>query len=176
MRPEPLTLAQVLVVPLASLLFSGVVATVVTHTLNRRAQRRDLLRAKLEEAYIACTEYCNRLGVYYLPYVPLFQGKIDLNRVNKMAIKRGKAERTSHFQRLEMLVRIYVPGAQPPFSDLLKLRADLGAIRSEHRQRYLGGESVTLDLIPRFNRKMGELEAIEDRIKEAITEEARKLY
>lgn len=40
-----------LVIPLLTILASGVVASVVTFRLNAGLQRRDLLRTKLEEAY-----------------------------------------------------------------------------------------------------------------------------
>jgi hypothetical protein len=63
MTKSDIALWREFIIPLLTIVASGLVASIVTFKLNARLQRRDLLRVKLEKAYEASHEYCTGLGV-----------------------------------------------------------------------------------------------------------------
>jgi hypothetical protein len=52
---------SILLLPLLTILMSGVIASIVTFKLNARLQRRDFMRGKIEELYTHLHLYCNLL-------------------------------------------------------------------------------------------------------------------
>jgi hypothetical protein len=175
MTPEARTFAKDVLLPLLTLLFSGIVATVVSYWLNKQSQRRELLRTKLEEAYIACDEYCNSLGGHYLGCFALFKGEIDINQFNENTIAQAVGADKTAFRRLEMTVHIYVPDALPHLRTLVQLRDNLAKLRTAHRGRFLNGERATPDLIPQLQKEISSIDTIEVAIKDAITRATRRL-
>jgi len=166
---------RTLVVPLLTIATSGLVAGVVTFRLNARLQHRELLRAKLEEAYAATHDYCASLGIYYLKYFAVFRGQIDINTANDLTVAVGASTDQTAYRRVEMLLRLYVPSAEPSFERLVDLRTRLNSIIGYHRQRYLSGEELTIDLIPALNDGIKEIDTYEAAIKDSIVAIARRL-
>lgn len=175
MNSNTFAVAKDVVVPLFTLFFSGLVATIVSYWLNKQSQRREILRIKLEDAYVACDSFCNALGSYHLACFPLFKGEIDLNQFNDQAVVRAEGKDSSAFRRLEMIVHIYAKDALSPFEELMAIREELGELRGEHRRRFLRGEQVMLDLIPRLQVAIAKIDEAERAIKAAITKSARRL-
>jgi hypothetical protein len=175
MDEKEIALAKEVIVPLLTLLLSGVVATLVTYWLAKLAQRRELLRTKLEEAYMACDTFCRSLGMHYLSYFPLYKGEVSLAEHNDFSLDRGTPDDVSAFRRLEMVVHIYATSALPAYNELLSVRDELAKLRVEHRSRYLGGETSTPDLVPRLNDALARIDVAERSIKKAITKAARRL-
>jgi len=166
---------RTLVIPLLTIGASGVVAGIVTFRLNSQLQRRELLRTKLEEAYGATHDYCDSLGNYFLKYFAVFKGEIDIDGANDLTIKAAASADQTAYRRLEMLLRLYVPVAEPSFHQLVTLRGNLNSLVGAHRQRYLRGEGSTTDLIPALNVGIAEIDVHETAIKDRIVEMARQL-
>ena len=163
------------VIPLLTIIASGLVASIVTFKLNARLQRRDLLRGKLEEAYAASHEFCNALGCHFLIYLRVFKGDIDINEANELTIKNTDASDTTWYRRLDMLVRIYLPTAQPLFAELLEVRERMNGLVGSYRQRYLTGKISAPDLLRPLSKELEMLTELEERLKDAIAAEAKRL-
>ena len=175
MKVADIALWREFVIPLLTIVASGLVASIVTFKLNARLQRRDLLRIKLEDAYAASHEFCNGLGIHFLKYLRVFTGEIDINQANELTTKNMATSDTTWYRRLEMLVRIYVPTAEAGFAEVLEVRDRMNALVESYRQRYLRGETSAPDLVRSLGQDLRSLDQLEERLKNAISAEARKL-
>ena len=162
---------RVVFLPLLTVLMSGCVASVVTFRLNAKHQRREVRRAKLEDAYAATHEFCNALGGHFLKYYGVFKGEISIDQANDMTIANDTRYDKTAYLRLELLVAMYVPRATQAFHDLLACREEMNALVREHRRRYLIGEVDCMDLVPRLNEPMTKLDEIDRRLKDYIVAE-----
>lgn len=160
---------------IGSILASGVVASVVTVTLNAREQRRERLRAKLEEAYATAHDYCTLLTTHYVKYAEVFKGKISINDANDMTIATAVDTDRTLYRRLEMLVEIYVPKARSALKHAIAVRDELAGIYQDYRGRYPHGDPIALDLLPRLQAAFDHLDVVEREFKDAIVDAARRL-
>jgi hypothetical protein len=158
-----------------SVLASGVVASVVTVALNAREQRRETLRARLEETYAAAHDYCTLVTTHYVKYAEVFKGRISINDANDMTIAAAAKTDGTVYRRLEMLVEIYVPKARSALRQAISVREELAGIYQDYRARYPHGDPIALDLLPRLQAAFNRLEEVEREFKEAIVHAARRL-
>jgi hypothetical protein len=93
---------------LTAFIGSGVGSAVVTHWLTIKRAREKLLRAKLEELFLAVSGYGIQAFSMTAPYLQAMRGKITYDQASDMAIK--DFDRSSrHFEKAQMLVNLYFP-------------------------------------------------------------------
>src|SRR5690242_707592 len=136
MNPETLTVVQVIVTRLLLPLGLGsIVGIGFKHWLDRRSQRQDLLRAKLEEAHEACHSICYEIRKVYIPYLDLFRGDATLDEVAEAIEEADKKRDTTEFRRLDALIHIYAPDAEGALRNLPKVINQARDIELEFRRR-----------------------------------------
>jgi hypothetical protein len=166
MTKSDIALWREFVIPLLTIVASGLVASIVTFKLNARLQRRDLLRVKLEEAYEASHEYCTGLGCHFMMYLRVFTGELDINEANALTTKNTGTEDAKWYRRLALLVDLYVPAAQSAFSAVLEARDRMSTLVGSYRQRYLAGDTQAPDLRLSLGKELENLEELEESIED----------
>jgi hypothetical protein len=85
---------------------SGVASAIVTHSLTIKRAREELLRAKLEELYLAVSGYGLQAGNLTIPYLDAMRGKISYDKATDLVLEN--ADRSArHFEKAHMLVNLY---------------------------------------------------------------------
>jgi hypothetical protein len=156
-------------VPILTILMSGVIASVVTFKLNARLQRRDFMRGRLEELYSSVHKYCNGLRGYFLVYLSMLAERIGINQANDLHIKQIEDSDSANFKNVEMLIGIYFPHLQPEFDALLASRDKLNSIVRQYR-----GGSDGPELLPSFRSEFSNLDRMEEALKKSLMNEARR--
>lgn len=77
-------LLPILLPTITAFVGSGFGSAVVTHWLTIKRAREELLRAKLEELYLAMNGYCTQVAVSTLPYISAMHGKITYDKANDL--------------------------------------------------------------------------------------------
>jgi hypothetical protein len=153
---------------------SGVIASIVTFKLNARLQRRDFMRAKIEELYTHLHLYCNLLRGEFFPYISVFLEKIDINQANELRIKNLTGKDGEDFRKVEMLVGVYFARLDGQFQMLLDCRRQLNNIVFQYRNRLDAGETDGRDLQPYLQAELSKLSRTEESFKKALLAEARR--
>lgn len=130
-------------------------------------------RARFEEAYAAAHQYCSHLTTFFLYYVPLLKGQVDLNQVNDRLIKEGVSMDKTVYPRLEMLLGVDFPGVLPAFGRLIEHRDKMNAIIGEYRREYDGDLQEEPQLARQFVRLIAGLDSVERDLKDALVREFR---
>jgi len=80
-------------IPFLTILFSGLLATIVTHYLTTSHQEKQFNRQKLEELYFAMDGFCTFFGTFNAYWPGVVEGKIDYNAALDKARSDRKNER-----------------------------------------------------------------------------------
>jgi hypothetical protein len=165
---------SMLVIPILTILMSGVIASVVTFKLNARLQRRDFMRGKLEELYTSLHGYCNGLRGYFLIYISVFREKLDMNQANDLTIEHTGSTDSDHFKNVQMLIGLYFPHLQEEFDALIQSRDTLNSIIRRYRHAYDVGDTDGRSLLPSYQTELSNLNRMEERLKKSLMAEARR--
>lgn len=85
-----------MIIPLLTVLASGITAAFVTHILNSRKEERLLVRQKLEDLHLAVHRYIIAISLNFMPFLQAMEGVIDYNQANNR-LKRDRQRRiTNH--------------------------------------------------------------------------------
>jgi hypothetical protein len=145
--------AQILI-PLLTILFSGLLATIVTHYLTTSHQEKQFKRQKLEELYFAMDGFCTLFVTFNAYWPGVMEGKIDYNTALDKAGSDAKNER--FHQTAEMLVNIYFPALLPNFDAIMARRDSVNEIFSAFRKQYKasGPDAPNRKFVAPFNQAM----------------------
>ena len=169
-----MTTIQVLL-SLATIISSGVVAAVVTYKLNARREERQFRRQKLEEFYMAMSGYCRMLITDFFTYENVMRQKLSYNDALDATVKRGTDEKRSCDTTL-MLLTIYFHHFQPIFTKLIDCRSTLNSIVSEFTESYRSGDPDGARWLKPFTENLRKIEDIENQLRQAIQKEAERLH
>jgi len=73
-----------------TLVTSGLGTAVVSYWLTERKAKRDLRRAKLEELFLAVTNWTKLMFIRWLTLLSVMTGKLDYNQALDQMIEGGK--------------------------------------------------------------------------------------
>jgi hypothetical protein len=152
-----------ILIPLLTILLSGLVATVVTHYLATSHQEKQFRRQKLEQLYFSMDGFCTWFVAFNAYWPGVMDGKIDyhtaLNRQIEMGKDKNKNERPH--QTAEMLVNIYFPALLPNFDAIVARRDSVNESFSAFRKQYKtsGPDASNRKFIAPFNQAMRDFDA-----------------
>ena len=87
---------------------SGIATAITTHWLTIKRAREELLRAKLEELFLAVSGYGLQVSAMTLPYLSAMRGKISINDAMDLSSKNAD-QSVRHHEKAKMLVNLYFP-------------------------------------------------------------------
>lgn len=124
-----------------------------------------LKREKLDNLYILLTNWRNMFFSYTMNISLIMEGKINYNEHLDRVIK-GDFNDNIDFQRLEMIVNIYIPELLPNFNNVLELREKIMNVRDQHKKDYSSGKvngekyiSPLMDAYSNFDSEIEKLRA-----------------
>jgi hypothetical protein len=167
-------MALQIILGLATIAMSGVVAGVVTFKLNARREERHFRRQRLEHLFGAFSGFCTQLEVDWLPYISVMKGKIDYNQALDMTIASGKNQERN-LEDAEMLVAIYWPELQSDVDALKNVRDQADSVLREHKARYLAGCTEDKQSLDAIGEVVGRLRELRSRFAQTVRGEAAKL-
>ena len=128
-----------LLIPLLTVLASGISAAVVTHILNSRKEERVFIRQKLEELHLALHRYSTGMSSAFLPFLAAMTGEIDYNQANDVWIDNAKGTDKDAFPTVERLIGIYFPDLEPELKAIIASRGKLNELHHAYKQDYKKG-------------------------------------
>jgi len=168
--------AQILI-PILTILFSGLLATIVTHYLATSHQEKQFKRQKLEELYFAMDGFCTLFGTVNAYWPGVMEGEIDYNfALDKSGSDMKKNER--FHQTAEMLVNIYFPALLPNFDAIMARRDSVNEILSVFRKQYKtsGPDLSNRKFIAPFNQAMLDFDAEHTRFNRELFKIAKAIH
>lgn len=115
------------VIPLLTILMSGVFSAIVTYSLNARRENLDMMRNKGEVLFEYICMYENQLYSHYRPLLDVVQGKsieqdviIDPKPVDRKIVKH----------RIDMLLGMYFPKIKADFEVLIQAGNSLAKLEA----------------------------------------------
>jgi hypothetical protein len=114
---------------------SGVGSAVVTHWLTIKRAREELLRAKLEELFLAVSGYCTQATTSSFPYLSAMQGKITYDRANDLILKNADLS-ARHHEKAQMLVNLYFPEHRELLDSLVAALYKAQDVKNAFKQNY----------------------------------------
>ena len=141
MTPDTQTLIVSLIIPLATILMSGVVAGLVTFKLNATRQDKQFLRQKLEDFFIAIHEYCRNKHDIWQSVADTFEKGLDPSPMPKTIedLANILTDRMP-YGRAQMLSGIYFPTLNPLVNEMEELisrtNSTLQGLRNEFHAQY----------------------------------------
>ncbi len=159
---------------LIAILSSGSLAAWVTYALNRRWQDVIFMARKAEDLFISADQWLDLLIWRALNYDRVFKNEVDFNQVNDMMIEPLKnAERSG--KKTRMLVAIYFPELQQPFSKVERCRDELNSVISEYKQAFQSGHTDGSRRLGTFQARTTELVKSGEEFTQEIANAAQKL-
>jgi hypothetical protein len=149
-------LVQILI-PLLTILLSGLVATVVTHYLATSHQEKQFRRQKLEELYFSMDGFCTWFVAFNAYWPGVMQSKIDYNTALEAQIEAGREKKNErHHQTAEMLANIYFPALLPSFHAIMARRDAVNEILTAFGKQYkkIGPDPSHQKFTTAFNQAM----------------------
>ena len=101
--------------------------------LNKAEKKLYYLQERQEELFIKSKLFLNGLVSYYFPYYHVMKGEMEPNTALEIGIKNKNAD---DYNRVDMLIKMYFPEVNNPFSEILKIRDLLNRIISEVKKDY----------------------------------------
>lgn len=165
-----------IIIPLLTILFSGLLATIVTHYLTTSHQEKRFKRQKLEELYFAMDGFCTLFVTFNAYWPGVMEGKIDYNTALDKAGSDTKNER--FHQTAEMLVNIYFPALLPNFDAIMARRDSVNEIFSAFRKQYKtsGPDPSNRKFIAPFNQAMLDFDAEHTRFNRELFKIAKAIH
>lgn len=123
-----LDLVARVIVPLLTILFSGLLSAFITHRLSATRADREFRLKRLEEMFLSLDRFLtNYFATTSLPLIPIMAGKMSYDTVKGAVEKFRDPKAGEELKKVEMLVRIYFPELRHVYDALIKLRDKIGA-------------------------------------------------
>ena len=147
---------SVLAPAVAAFLGSSVATAVVSHYLTSRRSREDLLRAKLEELFLATSEFCLQFSASSLPYLSAMHGEITYDQANDLSA--GSLDPSQrHFEKSQMLINLYHPEVLDLFDSLIAAKEKANDVNAEFKRGYAQVQRST-ECVKRFENALHEFD------------------
>jgi len=163
-----------IVIPLITLLGSGVVSAFVAQKLINSRSEKDFKRKKLEELFLAMDKFCIALSLANLAWPRVAKGELTYDQALDSIINLDKQEFSGVFQTAQMITILYFPEMRPDFQKILDIRTRLTALQIDFKSAY-----KQIGPIPEFAKKFSaELLAVElasEQFKKGLANVARKI-
>jgi len=136
---------SVIVTGLVTLVGSGFGTAIVNYWLTERKARRELRRAKLEELFLAVTNWTKLMWIRWLTLHSVMIGKLDYNQALDQMIEGGKEggreAGKEGFDKVEMIISLYFPELKKSYLALDESRERANKICEVHKRAYKRGEN-----------------------------------
>jgi hypothetical protein len=152
---------------LFTVLTSGVVSAIVTFKLGDKKSARDFRRSKLEDCFKAFDRFTTLIGINGLTFLMTMNDEIEWDQALDMSLDGKNETDTDHLPQLEMLVSIYFPELQSRFEGLLKVRDQLGSLRTLAKEAYLSGNGRR-EVALGYQKALKELDQVEKDFKREL--------
>jgi hypothetical protein len=165
-------------ITLLTILFSGLVATIVTHYLATSHQEKQFRRQKLEELYFAMDGFRTWFVTFNAYWPAVMDGKIDYNTALDKQIEARTDKDERFHQTAEMLVNIYFPALLPNFDAIMARRDSVIEIFSAFRKQYKtsGPDASNRKFIAPFNQAMRDFDAEHSRFNHELFKIAKAIH
>jgi hypothetical protein len=120
---------------LASILSSGVVASIISASLTDAKEKRILRRQKVEEIYLGAAAWLTTAEIHFLRYLRVCEGSLSYNQVLDMEIAHG-ASAGDHHLRMRMNIEMYEHRLIPALRVVEKELELMNRLRSAIRNCY----------------------------------------
>ena len=160
-----------MLIPILTVLMSGVISGIVTFVLNARRSERDFRREKLETLFTVADKYCKVLATTFLDYYRIFKGELNLKEVLELHIKRSEGKESNH-EKVEMLISIYFPNIYSAYQDLMAARKTVVEITLDYQRSYESGNTDGNKYLEVFDEAMKRLFETSDTLKKLILVQA----
>jgi hypothetical protein len=160
-----------LVVPILTILFSGLVSAVVTHRLATSHQERQFRREKLEQLYTAMDSFCTTLVGANMVWPPVMREEMEYNEALDLQIKNLSDKDKGQLHRsIEMLVNIYFPSLLVSLENVFKVREEVNAIQHLFKKDYKrdGPVAANRKYVAPFLAALSEFDSARERFNKAL--------
>ena len=120
---------------LASILSSGVVASIISASLTDAKEKRLLRRQKIEEIYLGAAAWLSSAEIVFLRYLRVCEGSLTYNQVLDMEIANG-APASDHHLRMRMNIEMYEHGLVAALRTVENELGQMNRLRSAVRGCY----------------------------------------
>ncbi len=168
-----------ILISLLTILFSGLMATIVTHYLATSHQEKQLRRQKLEELYFSMDGFCTVFVSFNAYWPGVMDGKIDYHVALDEQIKSSSDRKNKRYhQTAEMLVNIYFPALLPSFDAIMARRDSVNKILSAFQKQYktTGPDASNRKFIAPFNQAMLDFDAEHSRFNHELFKIAKAIH
>jgi hypothetical protein len=168
-----------ILISLLAILFSGLVATIVTHCLTTSHQEKQLRRQKLEELYFSMDGFCTFFVSFNAYWHAVMDCKIDYHAALDNQMKLGSDKKNERYhQTAEMLVNIYFPPLLPNFDAIMARRESVNEIVTAFPNQYKssGPDPSNRKFIAPFNQAMREFDAEHSRFNHELFKIAKAIH
>ena len=147
-----------LITSLATVVTSGVLASVVTYKLNHNKDQFVLMREKAEALYLSAHEFSLDLSKYVLPFFLVRKGEMDYNQKLYVEAANQSVNPNGGAEMMTMLLCIYFPEVEFQLRGLLDARDRLSELRIRHSQAYKGEAGVGTIWLSEFTKAAREID------------------
>ena len=159
-----------LIIPLLTILASGITAAVVTHVLNSRHEERLFVRQKLEDLHLALHRYSIGMSSAFMPFLRAMEGSLSYDEANDMLIEGADTKDKDAFPSMERLIGIYFPDLDADLQALLASRDRLNDIKYSYRQDYNRGITSNGTWLEEFREELIRSGKLAENLKRKIIE------
>ena len=161
------------IIPLLTILFSGLVSAYITHKLSATRADKEFRLKRLEELFLSLDRFLtNYFGPVTLPLIPVMAGKMSYDTVRSAVEKLRDPKAGEELKKVEMLVRVYFPELRPRYDAMITLRNKIGAefIAPMHSK----SADLSTPKLQAFTTAMDDFHRLSDEFKESIFQIADK--
>src|SRR5882757_3262307 len=100
--PTLFVLAQV-VIPLLTIIFSGLLSAIITHWLSSTRADREFRLKRLEELFVSLQRFSQNFLLIMTPLIPVLAGQTTYSETEKTIDKHTDSDAGKQLQTVEML-------------------------------------------------------------------------
>lgn len=144
--------------------------SILQSEISRRAEERKINLDRLERLYIAFKDWKNFIGIEYLNYLSVMDGKLTYNNVLDLTIK-SSASKKINYSELEMLVRVHFPSIIDSFEEVHRAKEKANEFMSEVRKTQ-GRSTSYSSMIPAFLKAQEQFDKVATEFQDLIVKQA----
>jgi len=166
-------------ISLLTILFSGLLATIVTHYLATSHQEKQFRRQKLEELYFSMDGFCTFFVSFHSYWPDVMDGKIPYMAALNAQIEAGSDKKNERYhQTAEMLLNIYFPALLPSFDAIMARRDSVNKILGAFQKQYKasGPDASNSQFTGRFNQAILDFDTEHSRFNHELFKIAKAIH
>jgi hypothetical protein len=110
-----------ILIPLVSILCSGVVSAIVAQVLINSRSEKDFRRRKLEELFLSIDKYCVALSTGYSAWPKVAKGELTYDQGLDFILSLDKQEFGGVFEKSQMIIALYFPELTADFQKVMEV-------------------------------------------------------